>query len=160
VRIVAVTDGTGGEAAAPLMRALEQRLEVRRVTLAREPGSELRQTAAALSSLEPVLADLRPAAVLVHGDGIAALAAALVASKLGMPMIRIGAGARSRDAGDQTEINRTVADRVCDLLLCADRAGLDTLRAEGLGERARVVGDPGADPGPATEAIVAWLRPG
>jgi UDP-N-acetylglucosamine 2-epimerase len=158
VRIVAVTDGTGDEPAAPLIRALEEGVEVRRTTLEREPGSELSQTAAALSSLEPVLADLRPAAVLVHGDGVAALAAALLGSRLEMPLIRIGAGVRSGDADDPAEINRTVADRVCDLLLCEDRERLDTLGREGLGERARMVGDPAGDPGPATEAILAWLR--
>jgi UDP-N-acetylglucosamine 2-epimerase len=158
VRVVTVTDGGDDDSAAALIRALEERLEVRPVSLEPGSGSELRRTAAALSALEPALARLRPSAVLVWGDGIGALAAALVASKLDMPLVRIDAGIRSGPRDEPAEINRTVVDRVCDLLLCVDGAGLQTLRGEGLGERARVVGDPAADPAPATDAILAWLE--
>lgn len=155
MKIIAVSDA---DPPASLLAALEERGEVERVSVDPGPGSELMQAAAAISELEPLLAELKPAAVLVLGDGTHALAAALVAVKLDMPLVRIGAGVRSGDSKDPEEVNRAVTDRVCDLLLCADPAQLETLRSEGLAEHTRVVGDAAADPGAATEAIARWME--
>ena len=156
MRIVAVTGGAA-EGAGALLEELEGRAELRRVPLEPERGSELHRTAAALLALEPRLGDLRPAAVLVSGEGVAALSAALAAAKLDMPLIRLGAGVRSGERREAEEINRTIADRVCDLLLCVDGAELDNLRREGLAEGAELVADPALDPAPAADAVLAWL---
>lgn len=156
MRIVVVTDpgDDGGENAA-LVGELAGRADVRAVTPGSKSGSELVQTATAISRLEPLLSDSRPAAVVVLGDGVAALAAGLVAVKLGMPTARVGAGVRSGERVDPGEINRVVADHVCDLLLCESQDELATLTSEGLAEKARLVPGPDADAG-AADAIVAW----
>ncbi len=157
MRIIWVTDGTNGEQAGALLRALEQRAEAVQVPVALKGGSELQRTAAAIVELEPLLDASRPAAVLVGGDGTAAMAAALVAVKLEMPLVRVGAGARSGDRRGDAELNRVVSDHVCDLLLCADEQAMERLRREGLGERARLVGDPAQEADPAAEEVLAWL---
>jgi UDP-N-acetylglucosamine 2-epimerase len=175
MRIVGVI-GAQSEPAAALLRALGERAETVVVAvepaegqggaeprpdhvLRLEPGGELRQTAGAIAALEPLLAELRPAAVLVCGEGNVAVAAALVAAKLEMHLIRLGAGVRSGERHDPGEVNRTVTDHVCDLLLCSDEGRLDNLRREGLGERAVLVGDVAADPEPAAEAVRTYTSP-
>jgi len=157
MKVVGVTAGEGGEPAAALLRALGERAETEHVPVELERGSELRQTAAAIAALEPRLGGLRPAAVLVGGDGIDAVAASLVAVKLEMPLVRLGAGVRSGDRHERAEINRRVADHVCDLLLCTDEGQLENLRREGLAEKAELVADPATDPGPAADAVLACL---
>jgi len=108
-------------------------------------GSHAEQTAAAMARLEPLLEAERPDAMLVYGDTNTTLAAALVGAKLPVPVVHVEAGMRSFDRSMPEEVNRIVADRFSGLLLCPTEAAVANLRAEGLAERARLVGDPMAD---------------
>src|SRR6266508_1881179 len=98
------------------------------------------------------------AAVLLCGDGPEVAAAALVGIKLGLPQARLDAGVRGGGRRDPTEVERAIPDRLCDLLLCVDEAAVANLAREGLGDRASAVGDVQVDPGPAADAIRAWLH--
>src|SRR5688572_29615879 len=60
-------------------------------------GSDGAQTARALASAETLLAELRPAALVVAGAANSTLGAVLAASKLGVPVARVEAGLRERD---------------------------------------------------------------
>lgn len=108
-------------------------------------GTHAEQTAATMSGLEPLLVADPPDAVLVYGDTNTTLAAALVAAKLLIPVIHIEAGMRSFDHSMPEEVNRVVADRLAGLLLCSTETAMDNLSAEGLGDRAHLVGDVMAD---------------
>jgi UDP-N-acetylglucosamine 2-epimerase (non-hydrolysing)/UDP-GlcNAc3NAcA epimerase len=104
-------------------------------------GSNTSQTARMLSALEPVLAELAPDAVLVYGDTNSTLAGALAAAQRRVPLIHVEAGMRSFDPNMPEELNRTVADRLARLLLCASQTAADNLRAEAAGGRIELVGD-------------------
>ena len=108
-------------------------------------GSHAVQTAAAMTRLEPLVRSEQPDAMLVYGDTNTTLAAALVGAKLPVPIVHVEAGMRSFDRSMPEEVNRVVADHLGQLLLCPTEAAVANLRAEGLGERARLVGDPMAD---------------
>ncbi len=103
------------------------------------------QTARMLAALEPILLDVRPDAVLVQGDTNSTLAGALVASKLGIPVIHLEAGCRSFNRRMPEELNRVLVDHCADLLLVADQVALENLHAEGRGEAAVVVGSTAID---------------
>ena len=89
------------------------------------------QTARIMERLEPILATRRPDWVLVYGDVNSTVAAALVASKLGVRLAHVEAGLRSYDRSMPEEINRLVTDRLADLLLTPSRDASATLVAEG-----------------------------
>jgi UDP-N-acetylglucosamine 2-epimerase (non-hydrolysing)/UDP-GlcNAc3NAcA epimerase len=118
-------------------------------------GSHAVQTGRTMVALEEAVAGERPDAMLVYGDTNATLAGALVAAKLQVPLVHVEAGMRSFDRSMPEEVNRLVADRLAGLLLCSTANAVDNLRAAGLGERARLVGDTMADValrlGPAAE---------
>lgn len=106
--------------------------------------------AQALTEIEAAALEDRPDAVLLDGDGEATLAAALVFSKLEVPLARLDAGANgSPDAA--------LAERLCDLLLCRDEAALERLAAAGLGSKTQIAGPLEHDPGPTASAIASWL---
>ena len=99
-------------------------------------GSHAQQTARVMERLEPVLLEEQPDMVLVPGDVNSTLAAALVASKLQIPVGHVEAGLRSFDRTMPEEINRLVADRISDLLFTHSPEARDHLLAEGTPEAA------------------------
>ncbi|WP_235609276.1 UDP-N-acetyl glucosamine 2-epimerase, partial [Frankia casuarinae] len=84
--------------------------------LAAGSGSHAVQTAAVMTSFEPLLDRLAPEIVVVVGDVNSTLACALVAAKAGVPVAHVEAGLRSGDRSMPEEINRVVTDHVCDQL--------------------------------------------
>src|SRR5688572_23400082 len=89
------------------------------------------QTARIMERIEPVLLKERPDWVVVYGDVNSTVAAAVVASKLGIRVAHVEAGLRSFDRTMPEEINRIVTDRLADLLLTPSRDADAQLRAEG-----------------------------
>lgn len=89
------------------------------------------QTARIMERIEPVLDTERPTWVVVYGDVNSTMAAALVASKLLIPVAHVEAGLRSHDRTMPEEINRLVTDRLASLLLTPSRDADEALRAEG-----------------------------
>jgi UDP-N-acetylglucosamine 2-epimerase (non-hydrolysing) len=94
-------------------------------------GSHAEQTARVMTAFEPLVAELRPDAVVVVGDVNSTLACALVAAKSGTTVVHVEAGLRSRDWAMPEEVNRVVADRVSDLLFATSPDAVDNLQAEG-----------------------------
>ena len=95
-------------------------------------GSHAVQTARIMTAFERVAVERRPDAVVVVGDVNSTLACALVAAKLGIPLVHVEAGLRSRDRAMPEEINRVVTDAMADLLFCTEPAGVDNLLREGI----------------------------
>jgi len=89
------------------------------------------QTARIMERIEPVLLAERPDWVVVYGDVNSTMAAAIVASKLGIQVAHVEAGLRSFDRTMPEEINRIVTDRLANLLLTPSRDADAQLRAEG-----------------------------
>lgn len=78
-------------------------------------ASHGKQTALMMEGIEKILMDENPDIVLVQGDTNAAMAGALVASKLHIAIGHIEAGLRSFDLTMPEEINRKVVD-ICSLM--------------------------------------------
>lgn len=109
-------------------------------------GSHGRQTAAVMSALEELFEERRPAMVVVYGDVNSTVAAALVASKMGIPFVHVEAGLRSFDMTMPEEINRLVTDRLADLLLTTSVDAVAHLGNEGTApEKIHFVGNPMID---------------
>jgi UDP-GlcNAc3NAcA epimerase len=99
------------------------------------------QTARMLKALEPLLAEVQPHATLVYGDTNSTLAGGLAAAQSGIPVVHVEAGMRSFDRAMPEELNRVLTDHLSELLLCSSQAAVENLAAEGLCDRATVVGD-------------------
>ena len=105
-------------------------------------GSHAQQTAEIMKRFEPIVLEEKPDGVLVVGDVNSTIACALVAVKLGVPVIHVEAGLRSFDRSMPEEINRIVTDAISTLLLVTEETGHRNLLAEGIDEsRIRIVGN-------------------
>ena len=94
-------------------------------------ASHAMQTARIMERLEPVLLEQRPDWLVVYGDVNSTMAAAIVASKLGIAVAHVEAGLRSHDRTMPEEINRIVTDRLASLLLTPSRDADVELQREG-----------------------------
>lgn len=97
-------------------------------------GSHAVQTAEVMKRFEPVCIEHRPNWVVVVGDVNSTLAAALVASKLGIKTAHVEAGLRSFDRTMPEEINRVLTDAISDLLFVTEPSGVENLRREGIAD--------------------------
>ncbi len=104
-------------------------------------GSHGAQTGTMLAALDPIFDKERPDWVLVYGDTNSTIAAALAAVKLHVPVAHLEAGLRSFNRRMPEEHNRVLTDHAADLLLAPTEVAMQHLADEGLGERARLVGD-------------------
>jgi UDP-N-acetylglucosamine 2-epimerase (non-hydrolysing) len=95
-------------------------------------GSHAWQTAEVMKRFEAVVLEWKPDVMIVVGDVNSTLAAALVASKLGVAVAHVEAGLRSFDMSMPEEINRKLTDAISDLLFVTEQSGIQNLRKEGV----------------------------
>ncbi|MDP9845217.1 non-hydrolyzing UDP-N-acetylglucosamine 2-epimerase [Streptosporangium lutulentum] len=90
------------------------------------------QIGAATAQLTQAWHDDPPAAVIVQGDTNAALAGALAANAVQVPLIHVEAGLRSHDRAMPEEHNRIVIDHLADLCCAVTSQNVANLWAEGI----------------------------
>jgi len=95
-------------------------------------ASQAQQTAEIMRRFEPVCEAERPDVVVVVGDVNSTMAAALVATKLGIPVAHVEAGLRSFDRSMPEEINRIVTDAVSTWLFTTEPSANENLLREGV----------------------------
>ena len=109
-----------------------------------------------------VLSKLRPGIVVVQGDTDSALAGALGAVKLKIPVAHVEAGLRSFDRTMPEEVNRVLIDHMSDLLFAPTETSAANLESEGLYRGVRVVGNTVVDAlqqmGPPGQLESQWTR--
>ncbi len=105
-------------------------------------GTHAAQTGETMMRLESLLLQTPlPDGLLAYGDTNSTLAGALVAAKLGVPLIHVEAGLRSFDRRMPEEINRVVIDRLSSVLCCPTESAVRNLAAEGVVEGVHLTGD-------------------
>lgn len=121
-----------------------RQLQMTRPDINLEVGSATHavQTGMIMTRLEPVIMRRKPDLVLVYGDVNSTVAAALVCSKLLVPVGHVEAGLRSFDRTMPEEINRKLTDQVSDILFTPSEDGDENLLCEGIPrERIHLVGN-------------------
>lgn len=118
-------------------------------------GTHGRQTGAMLAAMDGVLEKHRPDWVLVYGDTNSTLAGTLSAVKMHVPLAHLEAGLRSFNRRMPEEHNRVLTDHAADLCLAPTDVAMRHLAAEGVTDRAVMVGDVMTDVLYATRDAVA-----
>ncbi len=109
-------------------------------------GSHAEQTAALLVGLEREFVARSPSRVVVYGDVNSTVAAAMVATKLGIPVAHVEAGLRSFDWSMPEEVNRRLTDQLSGLCFATSPEAVGHLAHEGVSvERVHLVGNPMID---------------
>ena len=92
------------------------------------------------------LSQNKPDKVLVLGDTNSALAGALVAKKMDIPVYHMEAGNRCYDSKSPEEVNRKLIDSIADVHMCYTEHAKKNLLAEGVAQnRIHVIGNPIAE---------------
>jgi UDP-N-acetylglucosamine 2-epimerase (non-hydrolysing) len=95
-------------------------------------GSHAEQTGGVMIAYEKVALADRPDWLVVVGDVNSTAACAMVGAKLGIPVVHLEAGLRSRDRSMPEESNRMVTDVLSDVLWTPSADADDNLLAEGV----------------------------
>jgi UDP-N-acetylglucosamine 2-epimerase (non-hydrolysing) len=105
-------------------------------------GTHARQTAEVMIRIEPLLTRVQPDVVIVYGDVNSTAAAALVCSKLQIPVAHVEAGLRSFDRSMPEETNRLVTDQLTSIHFTPSTDADRNLVNEGVApEKIRFVGN-------------------
>lgn len=104
-------------------------------------GTHAKMTADMMVGIEDFLMEVKPHAVLVYGDTNSSLAAALVASKMGIDIFHVEAGLRSFNMSMPEELNRIIVDRLSTLLFAPTQTAVQHLTREGCTKGLFHVGD-------------------
>ena len=104
-------------------------------------GSHGVMTGRMLEAMDPVLQDWNPDWVLVYGDTNSTIAGTLSAVKMHLRVAHLEAGLRSFNRRMPEEHNRVLTDHAADLCLAPTEVAMGHLAAEGLADRAVLVGD-------------------
>jgi UDP-GlcNAc3NAcA epimerase len=104
-------------------------------------GSHVYQTAEIMLRLEKYLVEEQPSLVLVPGDTNSALAGAIAAVKLGIPLAHLESGARSYDMKMAEEINRRLIDHCSQTLFAPTTNCKKNLEEESVTGSIYLVGD-------------------
>lgn len=104
-------------------------------------GSHAYQTAEMMKGIENILLKNKDSKLIIYGDTNSTLAAAISASKIGIPIYHVEAGLRSFNRAMPEEINRILADRISSCLLVPTKTGMKNLENEGLSDIAFLTGD-------------------
>ena len=107
-------------------------LEPPRFNLRIGSGTHAEETSKALVGLEDVFQRVRPDIVMVQGDTNSALAGALAAAKMRIPVGHIEAGLRSFDRRMPEETNRILTDHISDILFAPTEISAKNLLSEGI----------------------------
>ncbi|WP_178917288.1 non-hydrolyzing UDP-N-acetylglucosamine 2-epimerase [Natronomonas gomsonensis] len=91
-----------------------------------------RQTGAMVSELDPVVAEVAPDVVVVHGDTNSTLAGAITTCKLDPELAHVEAGLRSFDRSMPEEHNRVLTDHAADYLFAPTERARRQLAEEGI----------------------------
>jgi UDP-N-acetylglucosamine 2-epimerase (non-hydrolysing) len=97
-------------------------------------GTHAAQTAGVMVAYEKVCEQARPDWTIVVGDVNSTLACALVATKLGIPLVHLEAGLRSHDRSMPEELNRLATDAIADVLWTPSPDADENLLREGVAE--------------------------
>ncbi|MDP8305967.1 MAG: UDP-N-acetylglucosamine 2-epimerase [Candidatus Chlorobium antarcticum] len=97
-------------------------------------GARLATLSEAVAFMEERLLAAEPDLVVVLGSDRAALAAALGAAELGLPVAAADAGLRSGETQEQAEMNRRIIDTIADMHFVSEHSGLYNLINEGFDE--------------------------
>lgn len=94
-------------------------------------GSHASQTAKIMTGVEQILIEEKPNILLLYGDTNSTLAAALVASKLNIPIVHIEGGVRNQTKDYPEEINRILTDNLSSIIFVPSQDGMECLKKEG-----------------------------
>ncbi|NTV02772.1 MAG: UDP-N-acetyl glucosamine 2-epimerase [Chlorobiaceae bacterium] len=121
---------------------LEDRL--RRIPVA--AGTPVGESAGLMLAFESLFAEVAPDFVVPGGYDNAALAAAITASRMGIPVVSLEAGLRSYDRSEPEELNRLIIDAVAALHFVSEHSGVYNLINEGFADdRILFAGNPSID---------------
>ena len=121
-------------------------LEGRLRSLHVEAGSPVGETAGTMLAVERLFSDVTPEFVVPGGYDNAAVAAAVAASRMGIPVVSLEAGLRSYDRSEPEEVNRLIIDSVAALHFVSEHSGAYNLINEGYSEdRIIFAGNPAVD---------------
>ena len=103
-----------------------------KVNLNVRSGTHTQVIATIMVGLEKVVINEQPDGLIIYGDTNSTLAAAIVVSKLNIPLFHVEAGPRTYNKKNPEEQNRIVADHLSDYLFVPDQISADNLKKEGI----------------------------